>query len=211
MTSISTDAGAVPGPSSRTVRTSLAFVALAAVLCVFADFEISTLDPMVELRRMAIGAVTPDFLATENLLEAVFFTLAFALVGVAIANVVGMGLALAFHYRAVRAGCAFIRAVHELFWALIFLQIFGLTPLTGVLAIAIPYTGIFAKVYSEILEEADQRPMKNVPIGTGAASAFLFVRLPDAWVHFKIYSLYRPNVPDEVDKDTWREGNVENL
>ena len=140
---------------------------------------------------MLLGAVTPDFFATENLIRAILNTLAFAFVGVALGNLVGFLLALAFRLMFVRVICAFIRAVHELFWALIFLQIFGLTPLTGVLAIAIPYAGIFAKVYSEILEEADQAPLKTVPAGTTALTTFMFVRLPDAWVHFKTYSLYR--------------------
>jgi phosphonate transport system permease protein len=178
-------------PPNPTVRTSMGFVVLAAVLLLVADLEISTYDPLIELTRMARGAVTPDFFATEHLLEAILNTLAFALVGVAVSAAAGFGLALIFRYRVVRAGCAFARAVHELFWALIFLQIFGLTPLTAVVAIAIPYAGIFAKVYSEILEEADPAPLKALPKGTGATSAFLFVRLPDVWVHFRDYSMYR--------------------
>ena len=179
------------GAPSPLVRASVGFVFLAAVLAVFGDFEISTLDPWTELGRMAAGALSPDFRATENLVSAILMTLAFAFVGVALGNLSGFALALVFRFRLVRAGCAFIRAVHELFWALIFLQVFGLTPLTGVLAIAIPYAGIFAKVYSEILEESDPAPLAAVPAGAAAASIFLFVRLPDAWAHFKTYSLYR--------------------
>lgn len=179
------------GERSPLVRASLGFVLLAMVLAVFGDFEISTLEPWQELGRMLHGAATPDFFATEYLLNAVLTTLAFALVGVALGNLCGFFLALAFRYRLVRIACAFVRAVHELFWALIFLQVFGLTPLTGVLAIALPYAGIFAKVYSEILEESDPAPLKAVPAGTSAVSIFVFVRLPDAWIHFKTYSLYR--------------------
>jgi phosphonate transport system permease protein len=53
---------------------------------------------------------------------------------------VGFGflLAFGFHSRVVRTFCVVVRAVHELFWALIFLQLFGLSPLTGILAIGIP-------------------------------------------------------------------------
>ena len=164
---------------------------MAIVCLVFADLEITTFDPWGELRLMAIGVVTPDFFATEHLFEAILNTLAFALVGVAAGNALGFALALVFRYRLVRVACAFARSVHELFWGLIFLQVFGLAALTGVLAIAIPYAGIFAKVYSEILEESDPAPLRAVPGGSGAVSAFLFARLPDAWVHFKTYSMYR--------------------
>ena len=173
------------------VRTSLTFVAVAAVCVLVADLEITTVDPWTEMARVGLGMITPNFFATERLIDALINTVAFAIVGVALANVVGFGLALIFRYRAVRVGCAFVRAVHELFWGLIFLQVFGLSTITGVLAIAISYSGIIAKVYSEILEEADKTPLKSLPAGTSTISTYLFVRVPDVWAHFKTYSLYR--------------------
>lgn len=178
-------------PPSPLVRVSLTFSAIAALGLVFADLEITVLDPWPEMGRLALGLVTPDFLATEHLARAIVNTIAFAVLGVALGNVLGFVLALVFHSRVVRLGCALVRAVHELFWGLIFLQVLGLTPLTGVLAIAIPYAGIFAKVYAEILEEADPSPLKALPWGTDPISALVFVRLSEAWVHFKNYSLYR--------------------
>ena len=176
---------------SPLARTTTGFLFVAIVCWIFADIAISTSDPWREFGLLLKGIVTPDFYATNSLGLALAYTLAFALLGVALANIFGFGLALIFHSRIVRVGCAFIRSIHELFWALIFLQMFGLSPLTGVLAIAIPYAGIIAKVYAEILEEADQRPLSAVPVGAGRASTFLFVRLPDAWAHFRNYSMYR--------------------
>lgn len=192
MTTFTTTSGKVLDPNPRPlVRTSLGFLAIAIALTFIADIEITTLDPWTELKRLGMGILTPDFFATENLGGAILNTLAFAILGVALGNASGFGLALAFQYRIIRMGCAFIRAIHELFWALLFLQIFGLTPLTGVLAIAIPYAGIFAKVYSEILEESDPAPLRIIPASTSTISTFLYARLPDAWVHFKTYALYR--------------------
>ncbi len=176
---------------SPAVKTGLAFVGIALVCLLFADLEITTGHPWREMGRLARGLVTPDFFATERLYEVILHTVAFAIVGVALANILGFLLALVFHYRIVRVGCAFARAIHELFWALMFLQVFGLTAVTGVLAIAIPYAGIIAKVYSEILEESDPSPLQAVPAGSGSISIFLFARLPDAWAHFKTYTLYR--------------------
>ena len=134
---------------SERVSTSFGFLGVGLFCLVFADLSVSTLDPWQEMARMARGLVTPDFLAVDRLGEALLQTLAFALVGVALAVVAGFGLALVFHVRVVRWGCAFVRAIHELFWALLFLQMLGLTALTGILAIALPYAGIFAKVYSD--------------------------------------------------------------
>ncbi len=177
-----------PSPLARTTTT---FVGIAILCLTFADVAISTVDPWQEFNRMLLGLVTPDFYATDSVALAIAYTLAFALLGVALANVMGLFLALLFFSRIVRTGCAVVRAVHELFWALIFLQMFGLSPLTGVLAIAIPYSGIIAKVYAEILEEANPAPLKTIPAGTSRASAFIFVRMPDVWAHFRSYSMYR--------------------
>ena len=176
---------------SPLATTTLAFFGIALICTVFADIAITTVDPWPELGQLLLGAVTPDFHATEQLGKALLYTLAFALLGVAVGNVVGFLLALIFFSRIVRTGCAFVRAIHELFWALIFLQIFGLSPLTGILAIGIPYAGIIAKVYAEILEEADPAPLQAVPHGASNISIFLFARLPDAWAHFRTYSMYR--------------------
>ncbi len=178
-------------PASPARRVSLAFVVVAVVCTVLGDFEVSTLDPWHELGRLGLGLITPTITDTAQLAEAVLYTVAFAMVGVLVAAACGFALALVFHRRVVRAGCAFIRAVHELFWALLLMQMFGLSSLTGLLAIAIPYAGIFAKVYSEILEEADPAPLQTIPAAAGRISTFLFARLPDAWVHMRSYSLYR--------------------
>lgn len=177
--------------ASPTVRASLVFVAIAAAALLIADVEVSTLDPWGEMGRMGLGLISPDFRATGRLGAALLQTVAFAILGVALAAVIGFGLALLYRFGPVRWGAAFVRAVHELFWALIFLQIFGLSPLTGLLAIAIPYGGIFAKLYAEILDEADPRPAAALPDGAGMLSAFFFTRLPDVWVHMKTYTAYR--------------------
>ena len=76
-----------------------------------ADLEITTVDPWAEMARVGFGIITPDFFATERLSQALINTIAFAVVGVALANVLGFGLALIFRFRAVRVGCAFVRAV----------------------------------------------------------------------------------------------------
>ncbi len=173
------------------VPTSLVFVALAIVCALFADLQISASDPWADLGRFGWGLLTPDFLHSQNLLSAVLYTVAFGVLGTVVGAVAGFGLALIFRFRIVRLGAAFIRAIHELFWALIFLQVFGLTPLTGMLAIAVPYAGIFAKVYSEILEESDAAPVRALGKDARPISVFLYARLPDAWATMKSYTYYR--------------------
>ncbi len=178
-------------PHSPALKTSLGFVGLALVSLWFADIEVTTLHPWQELGQMLVGLLQPDFWATDQLTHALLQTLGFAFLGVAIGSTAGFALALVFHRRAVRWGCAFVRSIHELFWALIFIQVFGLNPLSGVLAIAIPFAGIFGKVFAEFLEEVDHALLHAVPSGTKRLSALFYAQLPGVWVHFKTYTLYR--------------------
>lgn len=189
---LATDSRRIAGPRySQSVILSFIFVAIAAVCLLFADVSITTHDPWAEIRRLLWGIATPDFFAVEAIGTAMLQTVAFALVGVALAAVGGFVLAQFFHIAMVRWICAVARAIHELFWALIFLQVLGLSPLTGVLAIAIPYAGICAKVYAETLDEAPPSALRALPSGVSTVSAFFYVRLPDAWVHIKNYTFYR--------------------
>ncbi|MDY6841333.1 MAG: ABC transporter permease, partial [Pseudomonadota bacterium] len=177
--------------SSPTVRTSLIFVAIALIGLLFADIAITASNPWRDLGNFFVGVLTPNFFSSEGLMTALLRTVAFAFVGVTLGSICGFLLSLIYRFLPVRIICAFIRAIHELFWALIFLQFFGFHPLTGVLAIAIPYTGIFAKVYSEILDEADPEPERLLPPGTGTMAAFLYTRIPDCWVQLRTYTAYR--------------------
>ena len=176
---------------SPAFNTSLAFAGIAVICIFFADLEITTLNPWRELGHLFFGFLTPDFLAVEALGEGILNTIAFALLGVALGFGCGFMLSLVFHWRLIRWGCAFLRSIHELFWALLFLQIFGLHPLTGLLAIAVPFTGVFAKVFHEIMEEADPAPLQGLPPGTGAVSAMFYTKLPELWRHMAHYTSYR--------------------
>jgi phosphonate transport system permease protein len=177
--------------ASRTARTSLLFVAVALVCLVFADIAVTTQNPWAELRRLMGGFLTPDFTAVDDLGTAFLRTLSYAFTGVALGAVAGFFLSLVFSSRLVRTFCAFIRAIHEIFWALIFMQAFGIHPLSGVLAIAIPFAGIFAKVYSEIIEESDPLSARVLPWRTGRLARYCFTRIPEAWPHLRTYTAYR--------------------
>jgi len=163
-----------------------------AVFCLWqADIAISTHNPWAELGRIFNGLLTLSLSQTDAIGFALLQTVSFAILGVAFGSVAGFALAMIFHWRLIRILCALLRSVHELFWALLFLQIFGLHPLTGLLALGIPYAATFAKIYAEILEEGDSHALKHVGERTDRVSSFFYARLPDLWVHFKTYTAYR--------------------
>jgi phosphonate transport system permease protein len=172
------------------VSASALFLAAALACLIFADIAVTALDPWAEIGRLVGGLIRPDFVSVEAM--SVVWTVAFAVIGVSLGAIAGFLLALVFdRMSGVRLLAAFLRSVHELFWALLLLQITGLSPLTGILAIAIPYAGIFAKVYAELIEEADLSAERTIPPGASIVSRFCYGRLPIIAAQLKTYTLYR--------------------
>src|ERR1700716_3428578 len=166
------------------------FVLIAAAALALSDLAVSALDPWAEMRRLVAGLMRPDLLSIEAM--SVAWTVAFAVLGVAIGASTGFLFALVFaRLRAVRVLCAFLRSVHELCWASLRIQIAGLSPTTGILAVAIPYSGIFAKVFAEMIEEADLSAERVLPVGTSTISRFAYARIPELAPQFWTYTLYR--------------------
>ena len=86
----------------------------------------------------------------------------------------------------------FCRTVPGIVFALIFVIAFGLGPMAGVLAIAIHSTGALGKLFSEIVENADMKPVEGVR-STGASwiSCMLFAVLPQVAAGYASYALLR--------------------
>ncbi|MGL4439184.1 MAG: phosphonate ABC transporter, permease protein PhnE [Bosea sp. (in: a-proteobacteria)] len=61
-----------------------------------------------------------------------------------------------------------IRGVDTLIWALIWINVVGLGPFAGVLAIMTSDIGSFSKLYSEAIEAVDRRPSEGV-VSTGGS------------------------------------------
>jgi phosphonate transport system permease protein len=152
-----------------------------------------------------------EFLAL--LLRATLETLAVAVAGMTLALLVALPTSLlatralsrsALHRRGipsliarclrwpVRALLIVLRSVPEIVWALLFVRAVGLGPTAGVLAIAITYSGMLGKVYTEIFESVDHRPTQAL-LGAGASrlSAFLYGVLPNAAGEMISYTVYR--------------------
>jgi len=95
-------------------------------------------------------------------------------------------------YGTLRALIAFMRSIHELLWAVLFLAAMGMSPLSAVIAIAIPYTGTLAKVFSEMLDEAPRGAAEALrAAGASSAQVFLFGLLPRALPDICAYTFYR--------------------
>jgi len=94
--------------------------------------------------------------------------------------------------RATRLLITLLRSVHEYLLALLFLAALGLSPGAGVLALALPATGILAKVFAELLDEVEPGQFLALEgLGASRPSAVLFGTLPRALPDLAAYTFYR--------------------
>ncbi len=95
-------------------------------------------------------------------------------------------------YVGTKAILAVLRTVPEIVWALVFVFIVGLGPFPGVLALGVHTGGVLGKLFGEILEDVDPRPVEALQ-ATGASrlSILFYGILPQAIPQFVAYALYR--------------------
>jgi len=95
-------------------------------------------------------------------------------------------------YKIVRIIITAGRSIHELLWGLLFINAIGMTPLSIIAAIAIPYGCTLAKVFSEILDEQETHCREQIRFQGGSAfSSWLFGTIPLAFSDLLSYALYR--------------------
>jgi phosphonate transport system permease protein len=93
---------------------------------------------------------------------------------------------------AVRRFLEFCRTVPDLVFALIFVMAFGLGPIAGVLAIVIHTTGALGKLFYEVLENVDQKPIEGlVASGASWTKTMRFAVVPQVLANFLSYALLR--------------------
>lgn len=181
-------------------------------LRVATDFFSAALRPALDYEADWVPEGTPSFAATVA--TAALRTIGFALAAMSLAILSGLPLgwvASDAFWRpggpgqpsrggpwrrplqtSVRAFLAVLRSVHELLWAVVLMAAMGLVPFTGVIALAIPYAGTLAKVWSELLDESDSRAARALQgLGAPPTAAFFAGRLPQALPDMLAYGFYR--------------------
>ncbi|RFB81599.1 phosphonate ABC transporter, permease protein PhnE [Methylovirgula sp. 4M-Z18] len=116
----------------------------------------------------AIGAFCLCFLATKNLVRSA--PLRFC----------------------IRRLLEFLRTVPDIVFALIFVWAFQLGPLPGVLAIMVHTTGALGKLFSEVVENIDMKPLHGIAASGGSwFHQIRFGVLPQVLSNFVSYALLR--------------------
>lgn len=95
-------------------------------------------------------------------------------------------------YFAARRALEFCRTVPELVFALIFVFAFGLGPFAGVLAIAVHTAGSLGKLFAEVNENVDPRPIEGVRASGGNWPMVMRLAVvPQALPNYASYLLLR--------------------
>ena len=147
--------------------------------------------------------LSPSFLKLA--LKASWYTIAYAVAGITLAVAVGLPLGIVASgvlarspitrwsmVLGIRGFLAATRSVHELVWAWLFVAAIGLSPMAAILALAIPYSGILGRIYSEILTDVPEQPLRALRAsGASELKVLIYGRLAMALPDMLSYTFYR--------------------
>jgi phosphonate transport system permease protein len=169
-------------PVSAQLATPLVIVAALAIFIFgLVDLEFSPARLMAGLSQLGwitVMMLPPDPGASlPAYLAALGETLSIALLGTTIAAIAALPVSLLaarniipspFLRFPVRRFLDSIRGVDTLIWALVWINVVGLGPFAGVLAIAVADFGAFGKLFSEAIEAADRKQVEGVRAAGGS-------------------------------------------
>ncbi len=138
--------------------------------------------------------------ALGELLLAMLQTIAMAFLGTLLSTMASIPLGFLgaknvlpqrlFHF-SLRGGFDVIRGIDSLIWALIFVNVVGLGPFTGILAIAVSDTGTLSKLFAEAIENVNSREVEGVRAsGANGIQTMRFGMLPQVFPVFLSQMLY---------------------
>jgi phosphonate transport system permease protein len=171
------------GPRESVLKAGAWFVFAALVLYALIDFNFSPTRLWEGLGKLGfvLGFMLPPYVwpSWELFMEpvtAIGETLAMAFLGTLLAGLAALPLSflgaknilrLEWMRFGVRRGFDTLRAFEQLVLALIFIRAFGLGPLAGIFAIAISDIGVLSKLFSEAIENIDQKQVEGVRASGG--------------------------------------------
>jgi phosphonate transport system permease protein len=181
------------------LRTKLATIGTIAALAGFFLYGLTTLETSLwkiiaglsNLGTFVVLMLPPDpgsWARAIIFVKALFETIAIAFLGTVLAAILALPLGFiaarnvvanrVVHFLA-RRSLDTVRGVDALIWALIWVNVVGLGPFAGMLAIMTSDLGAFGKLYSEAIEAADRKPVEGVSsVGGGKAHEIRFGLLP---------------------------------
>ncbi|MFO1110186.1 MAG: phosphonate ABC transporter, permease protein PhnE [Bradyrhizobium sp.] len=169
-------------PASSRLATPLV-LSLALAILIFGLFDLDfspsrLINGIGQLGWIAVMMLPPDpGSSLPAYLAALGETLSIALLGTTLAAVLALPVSLLAARNVipsnlirfpVRRFLDSIRGVDTLIWALVWINVVGLGPFAGVLAIAVADFGAFGKLFSEAIEAADRKEVEGIRASGGS-------------------------------------------
>ncbi|MDU4694912.1 MAG: phosphonate ABC transporter, permease protein PhnE [Paenibacillus sp.] len=142
----------------------------------------------------------PKWSYFDNIVPAMLETIRMALIGTTFGAILAVPVALlcasnlsrsAWIYQPVRFLLNLVRTIPDLLLAAIFVAIFGLGPLPGMMALTVFSFGLIAKLTYEALETIDRGPLEAMTsVGATSVQRIAFGVVPQIQAHFISYVLY---------------------
>jgi phosphonate transport system permease protein len=168
--------------SARLATPAMLLIAVGILVFGLVDLEFSPARLVAGLHQLGwitLMMLPPDPGSSLPLyLKALGETLSIALLGTTLAAVMALPVSLLAARNIVRSNILrfpvrrfldSIRGVDTLIWALVWINVVGLGPFAGVLAIAVSDFGAFGKLFSEAIEAADQKQVEGIRASGGHA------------------------------------------
>ncbi|MGG0458792.1 phosphonate ABC transporter, permease protein PhnE [Bacillus mycoides] len=144
--------------------------------------------------------VPPDWSYFQVITTAMLDTIRMAIIGTTLGAILAIPIALfaasnvftsAFLYSPARLILNFIRTIPDLLLAAIFVAIFGIGPLPGILALTFFSIGLVAKLLYESIESIDPGPLEAMTaVGANKVQWIVYGVIPQVKAHFVSYVLY---------------------
>ena len=159
------------------------------------------------IKEILFAMLTPDLSASilTIALKSTFITLAYAVAGMTLAIIIAFFLGIlasgilfptnrffSVLKKVFRGLLGFLRAIHELVWAWLFVASFGLSPFAAIFALAIPYGGILGRIFADMLADVDQRPIEALrSSGASKWQTIFYGYIPIVGTNILSYTMYR--------------------
>tara|TARA_Y100001968_G_scaffold292692_1_gene298077 strand:+ start:4954 stop:6516 length:1563 start_codon:yes stop_codon:yes gene_type:complete len=193
---------AIPTPTLITILPILAFLPVSKEL-----IENAHLGGLTTFSKFVLAAFTPSIapIVIKSSLHGLQVTVATALLSWTLSILLGTVLGIISSNTVWKAfgnfswASIFIRrllfvprAIHEVIWGLLLLQILGLTPWVAVISLVIPYSSLMARVVADQLDTIDNRELVAViQVGAKPSSALITSLLPKSLPILSSYYGYR--------------------